>query len=366
MNINFFMPTKVIMENNAVLNNADLFLKYGKKALIVTGKHSAEVNGSLEDTVKALNKSNIQYVVFNEVEENPSLETIEKATDIGRDFGCEFIIGIGGGSPLDASKAIAVMMKNPEITKENIFTSGKLAALDVIAIPTTSGTGSETTQYSIVTVHKEKTKMNLGQEVFPKVALLDAKYTEFMPVKTTISTAVDAFSHLVESYLNKNANILTDGVIEKALVIWGKAIPALLKGEFSYTDRENLMIASTMAGMVIAQTGTSLPHGMGYPLTYFKNMPHGLANGCLYKEYLAVFKDRKKIDNIWALLGLKSYEEMIEILSALTKVDIEITEEEIKDYTDSMWNNKSKLKNHPEEVSFEEIYNIYYNTFKNS
>ena len=366
MNMKFFMPTRVIMEKDAVVNNASLFLEYGKKALIVTGKHSAEINGSLEDTIKALNKCNINYVVFNEVEENPSLETIQKAADIGNDFGCEFIIGIGGGSPLDASKAIAVMMKNPEVSKENIIGAGKLDALDVVAIPTTSGTGSETTQYSIVTVHKEKTKMNLGQEVFPKIALLDAKYTEFMPVKTTISTAIDAFSHLVESYLNKNANIVTDGIIEKSLTIWGKTIPSLLAGKFTYEDRENLMIASTMAGVVIAQTGTSLPHGMGYPLTYFKNIPHGLANGCLYKEYLAVFKDREKVNNIWRLLGLKSYKEMEDILVSLTKINIEISEEEIKSYTEAMWQNKGKLKNHTEDITYEELYNIYYNTFKNN
>lgn len=360
MEMKFFMPTKVLVGEDIILKNANLFETFGKKALVVTGRNSAKINGSLKDVTQVLEKNSIDYKIFDEVEENPSLETIVKARDLGVDFGTEFIIGIGGGSPLDASKAIGVMIKNPELNSDTIFTDRKLSSIDIIAVPTTAGTGSETTQYSIITVHQEKTKKNLGQEIFPKVSFLDAKYMESMPAKTTISTAVDAFSHLAESYLNVNANIITDGLIEKALAIFGKTIPALLKGEFSYEDRENLMIASTIAGMVIAQTGTSLPHGMGYALTYFKDIPHGLANGCLYREYLNVFKDRNKVNNIWRALGLNSYEELLNILEKLTKIEIEVTKEEIESYTEGMISNKAKLKNHPEEVSYNEIFNIYY------
>lgn len=358
----FYMPTKIIMDKNVVVKNSNLLNQYGKKAFIVTGKNSAKKSGALDDVIKALTIENIEYEIFDEVEENPSLETIESAANIGRDKSVEFVIGIGGGSPIDASKAIAIMLKNPDITKDTILTDRKLQALDLIAIPTTSGTGTEITQYSIVTVHKEKTKKNLGQSVFPKIAFLDARYTETMGLYTTVNTAVDALSHIVEGYLNVNANIITDGIAEKALKIWGECIDSLLKREFSFEVREKLMIASTMAGMIIAHTGTSLPHGMGYSLTYFKGIPHGLANGCLYKEYLNVFKNRDKINIIVNSLGLKSYDEFEEILGKLTKVNIEISEKEIKEYTDSIWNNKGKLKNHPEEITYEELYNIYFNS----
>lgn len=360
METKFYMPTKVLVGKEIISKNAKIFKSYGKKALIVTGRNSAKNNGSLRDVIEALEKWNIQHILFDKVEENPSLETIVEARNRGLEFGAEFIVGIGGGSPLDASKAIGIMIKNPEVTIDTIFTDRKLSSIDIIAVPTTAGTGSETTQYSIVTVHKEKTKKNLGQEVFAKVAFLDAKYMKDMPVSTTINTAVDAFSHLVESYLNVNANIITDGLIEKALAIFGKTIPSLIKGDFTNGDRENLMMASTIAGMVIAQTGTSLPHGMGYALTYFKGLPHGLANGCLYREYLNIFKDREKINNIWQCLGLQSYEELIEILNKLTAVQIDITKEEIDSYTKGMITNKAKLKNHPEEITYEDIFNIYY------
>lgn len=362
MNINFYMPTKVLMGKNIVVDSSELLKQYGNKALIVTGRHSSKANGSLEDVKKSLELSNIDYIVFDEIEENPSLETIEQGALLGKENDVNFVIGIGGGSPLDASKAIAVMIKNPDLTKDTVLTNKALEAIDLIAVPTTAGTGSETTQYSIVTVHKEKTKKNLGQSVFPKLALLDASYMNNMNSETTINTAIDALSHLVEGYLNVNANFFTDALVEKALKVWGECIDSLLNKSFNFEVREKFMIASTIAGMVIAQTGTSLPHGMGYSLTYFKGLPHGIANGCLYREYLKVFKDKEKVNNIWKYLGLSSFEELDNILEKLTKVDIEISDEEIKEYTEGMWNNKAKLKNHTEEITYEEIYNIYKNS----
>ncbi|MBB6714453.1 iron-containing alcohol dehydrogenase family protein [Clostridium gasigenes] len=364
MNFKYFMPTRILVGKNIIVNNYNEFKSFGKKAYIITGRNSSKINGSLDDVVKALEFANIEYVIFSEVEENPSLETIEKAAEIGKREKVDFIIGIGGGSPIDASKVIAIMIKNKELTKDTILQSGKLCALDVIAVPTTSGTGTETTQYAIVTDNKNKTKVNFGQEVFPKIAFLDETYTQHMNLKTTLNTAIDSLSHIIEGYLNVNANIITDALAEKSIKLWSECIEELISGEISCEIRRKLMIASTMAGIIIAQTGTSLPHGMGYPLTYFKNIPHGLANGCLYIEYLKVFKNRERVENIYKLLGLKSHSELENLLSKFTKVDIEISEEEIKTYTDAMWENKAKLKNHPENISYEELYNIYYRSLK--
>ena len=364
MELKYFMPTKVLMGKDVIINNFSEFNKYGKKAYIITGRKSAKINGSLDDIIKALSLNNIEYVIFHEVEENPSLETIERAAEIGKVAKVDFIIGIGGGSPIDAAKAIAVMINNEELTKDNILDCAKLMSLDVITVPTTSGTGTETTQYAIVTDNKNKTKVNFGQIVFPEISFLDPTYTEYMPLETTVSTAIDALTHIVEGYLNVNANVITDALAEKSMKLWGECIEALILGKVSYEVRGKLMLASTMSGIIIAQTGTSLPHGMGYPLTYFKNIPHGLANGCLYVEYLKVFKNRDRVENIYKLLGLQSHSELEGLLYKFTKVNIEISDEEIKAYTDGMWKNQRKLKNHPERVSYEELYNMYYISLK--
>lgn len=175
MELKFFMPTKVLMGKGVVLNNSNLLKKFGNKALIVTGRYSSKKNGSLDDVVSALKKENMDYIIFDEIEENPSVESVAKAAQLGKNENVDFIIGIGGGSPLDASKAIGVMIKNKDLTSETLFSSEVLESIDIVCVPTTAGTGSETTQYAIITDHKNKTKRNLGQSIFAKLALVDAR-----------------------------------------------------------------------------------------------------------------------------------------------------------------------------------------------
>lgn len=355
----YSMPTKVYFGKDVILKNKEVFSSIGRKALIVTGRNSAKRNGSYNDVVKALSDSRIDYILFDEVEENPSLETIEKGSIIGKDNNVDFVIGIGGGSPMDASKAIAVFIKNPEVKKDNIFSQKQLKSIPVIAIATTSGTGSEVTQYSIVTSNKEKTKKNLGQSVFPVAAFLDSKYTFDLPYEITVNTAIDAFTHLVEGYLNTNSNYMSEIYGEKGFELFKYCFKKLVNKELDPDFRNKVMLASTLAGMQIAQTGTSLPHGMGYPLTYFKGLPHGLANGILTIEYLRSFKDKTKIYRMLNLLGMNKLEELENIFNKLININIEITEEEIIEYSKNFASNKGKLKNHTEKVELEDIIRIY-------
>lgn len=366
MDFKFYMPTKVLFGKGIVKKSIDEIKNYGSKAFIITGKRSSKINGSLDDVESVLKEANIQYIIFDEVEENPSIETVEKAAIIGRENDVNFIIGIGGGSPIDAAKAIGAMIKNKELTGETLFTNRKLESIDIIAVPTTSGTGTETTQYSILTDHKSETKKNLGQIIFPKLSLVDPTYTMDMRIEVTRNTAIDAFSHIVEGYLNINATFITDMMVEKALNIWGECIQSLISGNINYEVREKLMLSSTIAGMIIAQTGTSIPHGMGYALTYFKNIPHGLANGCLYIEYLRVFKNKERVNNIYKYLGLNNYNELEDILRQLTKIEINVSIKELEYYSKSMSENKAKLKNHPEDIGYEQIFNIYKKSLINS
>lgn len=362
MKFNLNVPTEIIFGEDVIKNNYIKFEDEGNVALIVTGNKSSKFNGALKDVLDALDRLNKDYYIFDKVEENPSLETIEKGSSLGRGVNADFVIGIGGGSSLDAAKAIAMMIRNKNVTKENIFDFKDLEALPVIAIPTTSGTGSEVTQYSIVTDNKKHTKRNLGQTIYPKIAFLDPKYTEKLSVQITRNTAMDAFSHIVEGYLNSNSTEYTDKLAIEALKYFSEALDSLLKGDFSRKDRENMMIASTIAGGIIAHNGTSIPHGMGYALTYNKGIPHGLSNCCLYPEYLKTFKDHKKLNNIISILGFSSLKDLNKNIKRLSTVNVKISEDEIKEYTDNIWNNKEKLKNHPEEITYDELYKIYYNS----
>ncbi len=344
---------------NVVLQNKKVFNRIGTKALIVTGRSSAKKNGAYDDIIKALSESGIDYILFDQVEENPSLETIEKGSQVGKENQVDFVIGIGGGSPMDAAKAMAVFIKNPEITMDNIFSGKPLDNIPMVAVSTTSGTGSEVTQYSIVTSNKEKTKKNLGQSIFPEVAFLDPKYTFDLPYDITVNTSIDAFTHLVEGYLNANSTVMSDMYGEKGFELFKSCFEKLINRELDHEFREDVMLASALGGIQIAQNGTSLPHGMGYPLTYFKDLPHGLANGVLTIGYLKSFKDQTKIERMLTILDLKNLHELEVIFNQLIEVDIDLTEEEIQQYAEDFISNKAKVKNHTEDVDLEDIIRIY-------
>lgn len=362
MEFKYLMPTEIFFGEDVVLKNKEVFSEIGSKALVVTGRSSAKKNGSYDDVKKALSETGVEYVLFDEVEENPSLETIEKGSNIGKENHVDFVIGIGGGSPMDAAKAMAVFIKNPEINKENIFSGRKLEYIPVVAVATTSGTGSEVTQYSIVTSHKDKTKKNLGQSIFPRAAFLDSKYTFDLPYDITVNTALDAFTHLVEGYLNTNSTYMSDIYGEKGFELFKYCFEKLVRKELDQEFRSKVMLASAMGGIQIAQNGTSLPHGMGYPLTYFKGLPHGLANGVLTIEYLKSFKDQSKINRMLNILGFSHLEELENIFKILIDVKVDITVEEINEYSKHFFSNKDKVRNHTEEVDLEDIVRIYSNS----
>lgn len=355
----FYMPTKIIQGNNCVIEFSYLIKKFGNKALIVTGKTSSKLNGSLEDVLFSLDKEDIRYKIFDDVEENPSVETIEKAVNENKDEDIEMIIAVGGGSALDAGKAIAVFFANPTVSVKEAFTLKNLSNLPVICIPTTSGTGSEVTQYSIITDHDSLNKRNLGQETYPVLAFLDPRYTLNLPYDLTSSTVFDAFSHLVESYLNTRATLMSDIIAEKGFELLCELKKKLMDKDLKIEDREKLMFVSTLAGVSIAQTGTSLPHLLGYSLTYNKKLSHGIANAALYKGYLSLFKDYPKYLKMINLLGFKNTEELNSYLDNFIQYSLSLSDEEIKNFTEIALRNQEKLKNHPLIVTKEDIKTMF-------
>ncbi|MBZ9687874.1 iron-containing alcohol dehydrogenase [Clostridium estertheticum] len=362
--MNYYMPTKILLVEDVVLKNSSLFNNFGEKALIVTGKTSSIINGSLSDVTSVLQKEGILYDIFNSVEENPSLETVENIAELGRVQKSNFIIGIGGGSPIDASKAAGVLINNPTATRYNLFDSPHLKSIPVIAVPTTAGTGTETTPYSIVTDNELQTKRGICQRVFPEYALLDVKYLMFLPAQITINTSIDALSHLVEGYMSSKANVVSDALAEKGLKLFGECLNMIKEKDFTCIVREKLMLASTIAGMVIAQSGTSLPHGMGYALTYSHNIPHGKANGVLLKSYLDFCLDENKVRKILYLLTLENLDDLGDFLNAMLGSVNTVSYEEMCSYADKMVLNNDKLKNHTSPVTREDILKIYTDSLK--
>lgn len=355
----YYMPTKVLFGRDALSKNKEILKREGSRAFIVTGKSSSRKNGSLGDLKSAMDEMGIEYGIFDDMQENPPLEMVEKAANMAKNMDAQFIVAVGGGSALDSAKGIAVLAKHENLKARDLVEGDRHDGLSVIAIPTTSGTGSEVTQYAIFTDHEEKTKKNFSHCIFPKYAIVDPKYTQSMPRSITVNTAVDALSHLVEGYMSSGANIISDALAEKGLELFGRSMDSLKSGEFSYEDRENFMLCSSIAGMVIAQAGTSLPHGMGYALTYFHGVEHGRANGALLKAYIEFCSDSVKKDTIVKRLGLSSVDELGQFLREVLETDCGASLVQLESYARDMMKNKKKLKNHPGCVEEQDILKIY-------
>ncbi len=285
----FYMPVRVFEENDVVVHHAADLAALGSKALIVTGRHSAEKNGSLRDVEAALDSVGRGYAVFNEIEENPSVATVMKARDFGLAEGADFVIGVGGGSPMDASKAIALMMKHSDRGESYLYTpDGPSDTLPLAAVPTTCGTGSEVTAASVLTRTELQTKGSIPHRIFPDIALIDGKYLRTASKSVLANTAFDALTHLYESWLNVKATPMSRMCVDAGLREWAKSLD-VIRGlrEADDTDRFNMMRASAMAGMSIAQTATTLPHGLSYSVTVRLGVPHGKATSYFTAGYLA-------------------------------------------------------------------------------
>lgn len=355
----YFMPTNCYFGRGCVAERKAAMAGLGKKAMLVTGKTSAKKNGAQKDITDALDSLGIAWILFDEIEENPSVETIEKAAKLAIAEGVEFFIGIGGGSPMDSSKAIATMAANPEQGTDALWRREN-RALPVVAVPTTAGTGSEVTQYAIVTLHAQRTKSSIAAYVFATVAFLDPKYMDTLPAGTTNNTAVDALTHLVESYLSAKATAISREIAKQGLLLFKECMPALRERAYTPETRDKLLLMSALGGVAIAQTMTSLPHGMGYFLTYEKGLPHGMANGVLTQAYLELFPvGDKNVAKVLEYLGLASTAELGTFLDAVLQHQTSYTEADIQGYTDRFLEQPAKLATFPYPLQREDIYRMY-------
>ena len=320
----FYMPVKVYDEAEAVQKNGSLLKKFGNKALIVTGKSSAKKNGSYDDVCKACDENDIAHVLFDDIEENPSTDTIIKARDFGLAEQVDFVIGIGGGSPMDAAKAIALMIRHADKEKEYLHHEGMPSdTIPIVLVPTTCGTGSEVTAVSVLTVPEKKTKISMKHKVFADLALIDGKYLASAPASVLYNTAIDALTHMYESYINVKASDYSRMCVHYGLLLWSKSLDILRgKREAAAEDYLNMMRASMMAGMAIAQDGTTIPHGLSYPLTYNLKVAHGKAVGYFTAGYLSE-ADEADREYLLSTAGFTSLEDFQNVLlSACGSVDV--------------------------------------------
>jgi alcohol dehydrogenase class IV len=340
--MHYFMPTKIVGGENCVVENAALFKELGKKALIVTGRNSAKINGSCNDVVKALEANGQAYTVFDQVTANPAIDCALDAARAAQSGGCDFVIAVGGGSPMDLGKAAAALAVNPQLAGA-LFTTPVDKALPVAAVSTTAGTGSEVTPYAILTNDAVKSKSSLSSPaLFPRFAFLDPRYLLSLSRNTLINTALDALSHAAEGILGVRASAFTDAAAKSGLRAFAECLPALRSGNIGDPAvREKLLFAASLDGTVIANTGTIVVHALGYSLTYFRHIDHGRANGLLLGAYLRFVQRKEKAagtnraGEILAALGMKSLDELDAAIDELLGERETLSAAEIEQYAET-------------------------------
>lgn len=289
MNLNSFMPVKLITGEGCVRASAGELAKLGTVCLIVTGKQSAKVSGAFQDVVDALADNGQTWQLFDGIGQNPKLTDCMAAAEKAIAAGAEFILGIGGGSVLDAAKCIAVLSANPGLSQEQLYAfDWAYAPLKIAAVGTTAGTGSEVTKVSVITTPDGRKKSFHHEAIFPTLSLGDPIYTMSLPPMVTLSTAVDILAHCAESFFSRAANHISrcyavEGI--RLLLPVFRMIAEKGCDSLDYETREKLYCASIYGGLAINVTGTCFPHTMGYLLTENFGIPHGTACAVFQKEF---------------------------------------------------------------------------------
>lgn len=283
----FVIPNHTVVGTNVLGEAAPLLKKMGNKAFIVTGRHVA-VSDMMKQLTALLDENGIGCVIFDGITGEPTDTMIENGVEMLKSSGCDFIIGIGGGSPLDSAKAIAAMAVNEgsiadyngkEITGE---------ILPLAAIPTTAGTGSEATKFTVITDSEKGIKMLLkGDVLVPKLAIVDSSFTVGAPKSVTSATGLDALTHAVEAYTSRKAFSMTDTLAVSAVKRIMKYLPIAYKEPDNSLAREQMSIAALEAGICINNSSVTIVHGMSRPIGALFHVPHGMSNAMLLKECLS-------------------------------------------------------------------------------
>ena len=329
MNYNFTSVPKIFFGEGALKNAALELSGLGTKALIVTGKIITKT-GLIQELQNFLSSLKIESVVFNDLPGEPDDKMIMSGVQVFKSENCDFIIGLGGGTPLDTAKAISVMSVLPGkmIDYKGKELNGNFAPL--VLIPTTAGTGSEVTRYFVFTNTGTNEKLLYkGDSLLPKLAVIDYNYTISAPESITMATGMDALCHAVESYTCRKANPVTEMYCLDAVKRIFKYLPIACKDGSNKEARENMSFAAYEAGVAINGAPTTIIHGMSRPIGACFHVPHGISNAMLVVECLRAVLEGcyEKFAELAVTIGAVEKacdskvgaEKFLEALEALTK-----------------------------------------------
>lgn len=285
----FTVPQNIVFGSGSLGRLPELATKLGKtKAFIISGPHLNKI-GLVNRCREALKTAAIDSTSFTETEGNPSTDTVEAATRQYLESGADFIVAFGGGSPLDVAKAVAVLATyGGKITDYEGGGKVKGPVVPMIAIPTTAGTGSEVTAFSVITDHSRNYKLTVvSNYLLPAYAILDPELISSVPAKTAAACGVDAMVHALEAYISLNASPFSDLFALKALQLIGASIRGYVANRKGVSDAENMLLGSLFAGIAFSHARLGDVHAMSHPVSAYFDVAHGVANAILLPTVVA-------------------------------------------------------------------------------
>ncbi|MEG0752171.1 MAG: iron-containing alcohol dehydrogenase [Oscillospiraceae bacterium] len=298
---NFYTPTRIIGGQGAVRERASLFEGFGSHAFIVTGAGSAKASGALDDVLYALGQCGISCDIYDKIGPNPLALICAQGGEAARQCGASFIIGIGGGSALDAARAVSVYAANDFASPDEIFKGEFTQALPLVTVGTTAGTGSEVDAASILTSDVNGQKQSIRKDfLFAKLAFCDYRYTKSMSLRQTVSTGLDALCHCLESWFHKGSSETSRTFSRRGAQLLYPRLEEIASGKYDLDDdglRADLYHGSLWGGFSLTGAGAGFPHPAGYPLTEMGIFPHGVACAVFEKEFVQF--SMKHCDPLW-------------------------------------------------------------------
>ncbi len=284
------LPVKTFRIPNAVITGSGSSKQVGdeckklnlKKALIVTDRNQVKL-GILDGVLESLQQSGVAYAIYDGVNMEPVVEYVQEGLEAFRGNGCDCLLAVGGGSPMDTAKAISVMATNEGSIEDYMgFAKVPRKGCPVIAVPTTAGTGSEVTPFAIITDTRRDVKMLIGSPfLMPEIAIVDPQLTILLPPDITAATGIDALTHAIEAYVSVKAQPISDLFCLAAIeLIAGNLQQAWADGK-NLEARENTMMGALMGGIAFSNSSVALVHGMARPIGAYFHVRHGASNAAL-------------------------------------------------------------------------------------
>jgi alcohol dehydrogenase class IV len=283
INMNFASPRLMLVAGGAVKQIADVLAKFGlTRPLVVTDPFMVS-SGHVRCCLDPLAAAGIATGVFSDTVPDPTDAVVAIGVEAMRNGTYDCLIGFGGGSPIDTAKAMAILAAGGGRMRDYKapFAADK-GALPVIAIPTTAGTGSECTRFTVITdVERDEKMLIAGLGALPLAALVDYELTYSVPPRTTADTGVDSLTHALEAYVSKRANPISDALALSAMALIGANIRTAYAEPRNAAAREAMMLGATEAGLAFSNSSVALVHGMSRPIGAHFHVPHGLSNAML-------------------------------------------------------------------------------------